>query len=197
MFNLQQPNIQLGKRLDIAAYVISAAVLLLVGLMRRPEMKIRSLSIDFSFLPPIHATLNALAAVLLIMALYFIKNKQIQNHRNAIYGALACSALFLVSYVLYHFTNDDVKYGDFDHNGTLSAEEILQTGSTRTLYLVLLLSHITLAAITLPFILLTFNRAYTGQYARHRKIARWVYPFWLYVAITGPVCYLMLKPFYP
>jgi putative membrane protein len=188
-----QPDVQLEKRMNTIAYIVSAAVLLLVGLMR--QFKI-NLGVDFSFLPPVHATLNAMSAVILVAALYFIRNKQVELHRKAIYGALLCSALFLVSYVLYHFTTPEVKFGDLNHDGTISPEELLAAGSTRTIYLLILFTHITLAAVILPFVLLTFNRAYTAQFERHKKMARWVYWVWLYVAVTGPICYLMLKPYY-
>lgn len=174
-----QPDIQLEKKMNLLAYVVSVVVLLLVGLMRRVKF---DLGIDFHFLPPLHASLNALTAVILLLALYFIKNKQIENHRKAIYAAMVCSALFLVSYVLYHFTTPETRFGG--------------TGAIRTVYFILLITHVVLAAAILPFILLTFNRAYTAQYERHKKMARWVFPLWLYVAITGPVCYLMLKPYY-
>lgn len=175
-----QPDIELEKRLNIAAYVISAVVLLLVGLMRRVKI---DLGIDFGFLPPFHASLNALTAVILLFALYFIRNKQVEKHRRAIYAAIACSALFLLSYVLYHFTTPETRYGG--------------EGPMRTVYFFFLITHVVLAGLILPFILLTFTRAYTGQFERHKKMARWVYPFWLYVAISGPVCYLMLRPYYP
>ncbi len=174
-----QPDIQLEKKMNLLAYVVSVVVLLLVGLMRRVKF---DLGIDFHFLPPLHASLNALTAVILLVALYFIKNKQIENHRKAIYAAMVCSALFLVSYVLYHFTTPETKFGG--------------EGAIRTVYFILLITHVVLAAAILPFILLTFNRAYTAQFERHKKMARWVFPLWLYVAITGPVCYLMLKPYY-
>lgn len=174
-----QPDIQLEKKMNLLAYVVSVVVLLLVGLMRRVKF---DLGIDFHFLPPFHASLNALTAVILLGALYFIKNKQIENHRKAIYAAMVCSALFLISYVLYHFTTPETRFGG--------------VGAIRTVYFILLITHVVLAALILPFILLTFNRAYTGQYERHKKMARWVFPLWLYVAITGPVCYLMLKPYY-
>ena len=151
---------------------------------------------DFSFLPPVHVTLNAISAVVLLFAFYFIKNKQVDKHRKAIYVAMGCSALFLVSYVLYHFTTPEVLFGDLDHNSKLSAEELALAGSSRTVYLAVLLTHIVLAAVILPFVLLTFNRAYTAQYDRHKRMARWIFPLWLYVAITGPLCYLMLKPYY-
>ena len=172
-------NIDLEKRLNVWAYIISVVVLLLVGLMRRVKF---DLGIDFSFLPPIHASFNAICAVLLMAALYFIKNGQVENHRKCIYGALTFSALFLVSYVLYHFTTPETKFGG--------------VGTIRTVYFILLITHVILAAVILPFILLTFTRAYTNQFERHKKMARWVFPLWLYVAISGPICYLMLKPYY-
>lgn len=175
-----QPNIELEKRLNVVAYVVSAIVLLLVGLMRR--VKIQT-DIDFSFLPPVHASLNALCAVILLFAFYFIKNKQIENHRRAIYAAMVCSALFLISYVLYHFTTPETRYGG--------------VGIMRTVYFFILITHVVLAAVILPFILLTFTRAYTNQFERHKRLARWVFPLWLYVAVSGPVCYLMLRPYYP
>ena len=180
MISTLTPDLLLEKRLNKLAYLISAVVLLLVGLMRRYKF---DLGVDFSFLPPIHASLNALTAVILVLAFYFIKNRQVTNHRRAIYAAMVCSALFLLSYVLYHFTTPEVRYGG--------------TGPMRTVYFILLITHVVLAGLILPFILLTFNRAYTAQFERHRKMARWVFPLWLYVAITGPICYLMLQPYYP
>jgi putative membrane protein len=191
---MRNDNLALEKQLNLLAYVVSAVVLLLVGLMRRVKI---DLGMDFSFLPPVHSSLNALTAVALLFALYFIKNKQVENHRRAIYLAMVCSALFLLSYVLYHFTSPEIKYGDLDHDGILSPEELAAVASTRGAYLALLLTHIVLAALALPFILFTFNRAFTGQYERHKRMARWVYPLWLYVAVTGPICYLMLRPYYP
>lgn len=188
------PDIQLEKRLNRVAYALSAVVLLLVGLMRRIRL---DLGIDFSFLPPVHSALNALAAVFLVIAYYHIRRGAIEQHRRAIYAALACSALFLLSYVLYHITTAEIRFGDADHDGMVSAAEKAAVGIWRTIYLVLLLTHIVLAGAILPFILLTFNRAFTGQYARHRRMARWVFPLWLYVAVTGPICYLLLRPYYP
>jgi len=138
--------------------------------------------IDFSFLPPFHATVNALAAVALMASFYFIKNKNIEAHKKANFLALGLSVLFLLSYVVYHLTTEATKFGG--------------EGSIRYVYFFLLITHVILAAVILPFILFTFIRAYTGQIERHRKMAKWVYPLWLYVAITGPICYLMLRPYY-
>lgn len=176
------------------AWVLSAIVLLLVGLMRAVRIPT---SIDFSFLPPVHATLNALTAVTLVAALVFIKKKQVERHRAAIYAAMGLSVLFLLSYVVYHFTSAEVRFGDVDHNGVVDAAERAAVGGLRPVYLLLLITHVTLAAVILPFILFTFNRAFTAQYARHKAMARWVFPLWLYVAVSGPLCYLMLRPFYP
>ena len=144
-------SVQLEKKMNLAAYLISAVVLILVGIMRKVKI---DLGMDFSFLPPVHATLNAISAVVLLFAFYFIKNKQVDKHRKAIYVAMGCSALFLVSYVLYHFTTPEVLFGDLDHNSKLSAEELALAGSSRTYYLAVLLTHIVLAAVILPFVLL-------------------------------------------
>jgi len=149
--------------------------------MRRPEYKIAT-SIDFSFLPPLHATFNIVVTLCLVAALYFIKQKNITAHRNAIFGAMIFSAFFLLSYVVYHFTTEETLY--------------CFQGVSRTIYFIVLVSHIILAGISLPFILLTFSRGISFTTAKHKKMARWVYPVWLYVAITGPVAYFMLRPCY-
>jgi putative membrane protein len=177
-----EQNIQLAKRLNVWAWVVTGAVLVLVGLMRQVKIPLPE-GWDFSFLPPFHATVNAITAVVLIAAFYFIKQKNVVMHRRMIYVAMTLSALFLLSYVTYHFTTESVKYGG--------------EGMIRYVYFFLLITHIVLAGLILPFILFTFIRAYTNQIEKHRKMARWVFPLWLYVAITGPICYLMLMPYYP
>lgn len=174
-------NVRLAKKLNWLAVVITVVVLALVGMMRRPEFKIHT-NIDFGFLPPFHATLNTLVAIALLFAFYFIKNKNVEAHRRSIYLAMGLSALFLLSYVVYHFTTEETRY--------------CFEGVSRKVYFFFLITHVVLAGAMLPFILLTFIRAYTGQFEKHRKMARWVFPLWFYVAVTGPVCYLMLRPCY-
>lgn len=171
-------NDKLRKRLDIAAYIVSAIVLLVVAFVRN----IVNVGIDFSFLAPVHAGFNVIVAICLVLAFLAIKKKNIKAHRNAIYGAMFFSALFLISYVIYHATTPETKY--------------CFQGISRTIYFVLLISHIVLAGISLPFILLTFNRGFTFSVNKHKKMAKWVFPIWLYVAITGPVVFLMLLPCY-
>ncbi len=176
-------NLVLAKKMNRAAWVITIAVLGLVFMMRAPfveEMK-KGLDVDFSFLPPIYSAMNALAALVLIAALYFIKKKNVEAHRKSIMVAFGLSTLFLLTYVLYHFTMPETPYQG--------------EGTIRYVYFFLLASHVILAAVSFPFILFTFIRAYTGQIAKHRKMAKWVYPIWLYVAITGPIVYLMLYQF--
>lgn len=184
------------KGLKILIWVVSAVVILLVGAMRQFKLPVPD-GWDVSFLPAVNATLNALTAVALVFSLVFIKQGKVVAHRNANGVALGLSVLFLLCYVAYHFTTREVIYGDVDHDGILSAAETAAVAGQRTLYLVILLSHIALAGILLPFILLTTLRALVGKYELHRKMAKIVWPLWLYVAITGPVVYLMLREYYP
>ena len=172
-------NLALAKKLNVVAWILTGAVLILVGLMRRVKI---DLGVDFSFLPPVHASFNVVVAIALLFALYFIKNKNIEAHRKAIYTAMFFSFLFLLSYVAYHFTTEETTF--------------CKEGTIRTVYFVFLISHIVLAGISLPFILFTFIRGFTNQVERHKKLARWVWPVWFYVAVSGPICYFMLKPCY-
>jgi putative membrane protein len=190
-----QAQLALEKRLNTLAWIVSGAVLVLVGLMRRVKIPLPE-GWDFSFLPPFHATVNALTALVLLVALVFIKQKRIDWHRKAIYVAMGLSVLFLLSYVAYHFTTPETIYGDLNRDGLLDEAELAAVGGARTGYLVLLFSHIILAAVSLPFILFTFIRAYTNQFDRHKRMARWVWPVWFYVALTGPICYYLLMPYY-
>jgi putative membrane protein len=173
------PNLELEKKLNRVAWVVTAAVLSLVVMMRRIHLET---AIDFTFLPALYSTLNALTAVVLIAGLYFIRQKQFEKHRFAMTFAMASSLLFLLGYVLYHITTPETKFGG--------------EGSIRYVYFFLLITHVVLAAVIFPFILFTFIRAFTNQFDRHRKMAKWVYWIWLYVALTGPVLYFMIKPYY-
>ena len=182
--------------LKITIWIVSAVVVLLVGAMRQYKLPVPD-GWDVGFLPAVNATLNALTAVALLFSLYFIKQGRVVAHRNANAAALGFSVLFLVCYVAYHFTTQEVKFGDVDHDGVVSAAEAAEVAGRRTIYLVILFSHIILAGTLLPFILLTTLKALVGKYTAHRKMARIVWPLWLYVAITGPVVYLMLREYYP
>jgi putative membrane protein len=192
---LGKENKALGKKLTITVWIITALVLFLVGLMREVKIELPQ-GVSFHFLPPLHAILNSAAALALLMAIISIKKKNIINHQRWIYVAMGCSLVFLLSYVTYHFTTAETLYGDLDHNGLVSEEEKRDAGVMRIVYLTILLSHILLAALSLPFILLTFVYGFTHQIEKHKKMAKKVFPVWLYVAVTGPIVYLLLQPYY-
>ena len=191
----REANMALAGKLKIAVWVVTALVLFLVGLMRQVKIGLPE-GVSLHFLPPLHAMLYSGAAAALILALLHIRRGRVIQHQRMIYVAMGCSLLFLLSYVTYHFTTPETIYGDLDGNGELSEAERTEAGPMRMGYLVVLLSHIALAALSLPFILLTFVYGYTNQFARHRALAVRVFPVWLYVAVTGPVVYLMLRPYY-
>jgi len=167
------------KLLIRASWVVSVLVFCLVVLMGKYKLDI---GMSLPLLPPLHAVLNTLVTISLIVAVMAIKNKNIILHKRAIGVAVVCSTIFLLSYVTYHGTQQEVRHGG--------------EGAGKIIYLCILASHILLAAVSLPFILITLSLGYTNHFARHKKMARWVFPLWLYVAATGPVCYLMLKPYY-
>lgn len=174
-------NIVLGKKLDKWAIGISGFVLIAVVALRfMPQLGEDAMPFDIHILPAVHAVLNSLVAFSLLGAIFFIKNKKVEMHQRMIYVSMALSALFLVSYVVYHAVTEPTKYG----------------GDLGIVYYPLLISHIILAAVILPFILFTFIRGYTRQIPAHKRLARWTFPLWLYVAVTGPICYLMLLPYY-
>ena len=189
------PREELSKKLGIAAWILTAAVLGLVGLMRQVKIPLPD-DVSLSFLPPFHAAVNGAAAVVLVIAFVAVMKGRIALHRRMILAAMVLSVLFLLSYVAYHFTSNEVRFGDANGDGTVDAAELARVGSMRTVYLLLLVSHIVLAAVSLPFILFTFIAGWTNRFAAHRRLARWVFPLWLYVAVTGPVCYWMLRPYY-
>jgi len=179
--SIDQPeNLSLAKKLYPIAWVLTIAVLGLVGFMRRADKF--DIGIELDILPPVHALLNSCVAVLLVFALIAIKQRNVKAHREAISAAMMFSATFLLCYVAYHFTTEETKYGG--------------EGVMRTVYFVLLISHIILAAVSFPLILFTWIFGFTGQLARHRKFAKITWPMWFYVAATGPICYLMLRPYY-
>lgn len=135
-----------------------------------------------SVLPHLNAALNATSFLLLVAALYQIRRGNVQMHRRLMLSALVVSGLFLVSYVVYH-----AQYGSVRFAGQ---------GLVRPVYFVILVTHVILAAAIVPLIIVTLRRALAGDFARHRRLARWTYPLWLYVSVTGVVVYLMLYHLY-
>lgn len=134
------------------------------------------------FLPPVYAGINALTSLVLIGSLWAVKNKKVKLHELLMKVALGLSALFLVLYVLYHMTSASTPYGG--------------EGIMRPVYYFILISHILLSLAVVPFVLITFLRGITGDFEKHKKIARFAFPLWLYVAVTGVLVYLMISPYY-
>lgn len=193
----REPQEGLSKKLKIVTWILTGVVLVLVGLMRRPELRIPlPEGVVLDFLPPVHALINGSVAVLLVLSLSAIRAGKVALHRKLMLGAMGLSVLFLLGYVAYHFTNVETLFGDLNRDGELDLDELRTIGALRPVYIVLLISHIVAAGVSLPLILLTFTAAWTNRFQTHRKLARWVFPIWLYVAITGPICYLMLRPYY-
>lgn len=195
LFYQREGNLELAAKLKKWAWVVSGLVFGLVLLMRRVKLPVPE-GFDVSFLPPVHAGINGLAAIVLIGALVAVKCGRVRLHQKLMTAALGLSVLFLLSYVTYHFTTPETVFGETDGIPGLSDAEKAAVGGKRTFYLALLLPHILLAAVSLPFILITLIYAATNQYAKHRSIARKVYPIWLFVAVSGPICYWMLRPYY-
>lgn len=179
----------------LLATVVTVIVLLLVGVMMRVELPTPSWW-DVSFLPLTHAILNSLAAVFIILGGIFIKAGKKDLHRRMMMSAFTVSAVFLVCYVTYHLTSGHTLFGDLDHNGVVSEEEAALVSTSKPRYLVILLSHIALAALSFPLILFSIIAAFHGQFSLHKKLVRFAYPMWLYVAITGPIVYLLVRPYY-
>ncbi|NQV77516.1 MAG: DUF420 domain-containing protein [Lutibacter sp.] len=134
------------------------------------------------FLPPIYATMNGLTALILVVAVWAIKNKKVKLHEKLMKTAIMFSVLFLVLYVAYHMTSESTKFKE--------------EGAIKVIYLLILFSHIALSIAVIPFVLITYVRAITNNIELHKKIAKITFPLWLYVAISGVVVYLMISPYY-
>lgn len=168
-----------NKWIVILSIVIPLAVAALFGVnLRKLGFEVEPLR----FLPPIYATVNGLTAFVLIIAVWAIKSKNRVLHERLMKFAILLSVLFLLMYIAYHMTSDSTKFGG--------------EGTIRYVYYFILITHIVLSIVVIPFVLITYVRAITNNFERHKKIARITFPLWLYVAITGVVVYLMISPYY-
>jgi len=163
----------------VLSIVIPLAVAILFGVnLRKMGFDVQPLT----FLPPIYASINGVTAILLVAAVSAVKRGNAKLHERLIKVCMACSVAFLVMYVAYHMTSDSTPYGG--------------EGWIRPVYFFILITHIVLSIVIIPFVLFTFVRGIAGAYERHKKLARITYPMWLYVAVTGVVVYLMISPYY-
>jgi putative membrane protein len=175
--------------------IFSVVVFSVVVLLGKFQLEV-DLGFDVHIFAAANAFINATIAILLVAALWAVKNKQYALHKKMMLAALVLSVLFLVSYIAHHLLAGEAKFGDSNHDGLVDEQELLAVGNTRLIYFIILITHIFLAAIILPFILFTAYRALTAEYSLHKKLAKITWPLWLYVAVTGPVVYWMIHPYY-
>lgn len=163
--------------IGIFSFVVFAAVVVLGKVKLNVEV-----GFDVHIFAAINATLNAIIAVLLIAALWAVKSGKYLLHKKLMISALILSVLFLISYIAHHLLSGDTKFGG--------------VGWIKIIYLIILITHIILAAIILPFILYTAYRALTAEFDKHKKLAKYTWPLWFYVAVSGPIVYFLIKPYY-
>ena len=167
-------NNKYGIWIKIISVAIPVVVAILFGVRVDYELPI--------FLPPIYSSLNALTAVLLVLALIAIKSKKIKLHQRLMQTCIALSLVFLVMYIAYHMTTDPTTFGG--------------EGYVKSLYFFILISHIILSIALIPLVLISYVRAFQEEFPAHRKISKITFPIWLYVAVTGVIVYLMISPYY-
>ena len=182
-------------RAKVFIWTISVIVFIAVAFLAKVKLNI-SLGFNPHVFASINAVINSIVTLLLIAALLAVKSKKYILHKKIMLTAITLSVIFLLSYICHHLFSGDTKYGDLNHDGILSADEKTLAGSMRYVYYFILITHIPLAGIILPFILFTAYRALSGNYEKHKKLAKITWPIWLYVAITGVIVYLMISPYY-
>jgi putative membrane protein len=173
----------LEKKFSKFIIAVSIIIPVVVAILFGIKLKDFGINVEpLSFLPPIYATTNGITAVVLVLAVFAIKNGKQKLHEQLMTFAIALSVAFLVMYVAYHMTSDSTKFGG--------------EGAIRYVYFFILITHILLSIAIIPLVLITYVRALAERFDRHRKIAKITFPLWLYVAVTGVVVYLMISPYY-
>lgn len=171
------------KKYNVWITILSIAIPVVVAILFKVKLSDFGFDVQpFSFLPPIYATINGITALLLIFAVKAIKNGNRDLHEKLMKIAIGCSVAFLAMYVAYHMSADSTTFGG--------------EGWIRPVYFFLLISHIVLSIIIIPLVLITYVKALSQRFDKHKKIAKITFPIWLYVAITGVIIYLMISPYY-
>ncbi|HEX7905850.1 MAG TPA: DUF420 domain-containing protein [Chitinophagaceae bacterium] len=169
------------KKARTLIFLFSAIIFIAITALSRITLKV-DLGFDVHLFAKANAIINSCVAVLLIAALIAVRSKNYLLHKRIMITAMVLSILFLASYICHHLFAGETKFGE--------------EGTIKTIYYIILLTHIPLAGLILPFILFTAYRGMTGQWEKHKKLARITWPVWLYVAVTGVVVYLMISPYY-
>ncbi len=171
-----------NKKYNRIINIIAVAIPVVVAILLNPRIPKVDLGAWTKILPHVNGFINSMTAVLLLAGFYFIKQKNVIAHRLIMTSAFSLGAIFLVSYVLYHLSNESTPFGG--------------EGAIRPIYYFLLISHITLSIVVVWFVLKAVYFAISGQIELHKKVVKWAFPIWLYVSITGVVVYLMIAPYY-
>ena len=183
------------KKARILIYTFSIVVFAAIMMLSRYKLNI-DLGFDVHLFALANAIINSTVAILLLAALLAVRNGKYKLHRGIMITAMVLSVLFLVSYICHHLFAGETRFGDLNHDGIISETEKATAGSARIIYYILLGTHIPLAGIILPFILFSAYRGLTGDYLRHKKLARITWPIWFYVAVSGVLVYWMISPYY-
>lgn len=166
-----------NRLINVLAIAIPLVVAVLLGVRQKVDLGAWTKA-----LPHVNAVINTLTSVLLVVGFLFIRSKNVVAHRRAMTSAFALGSLFLVSYVLYHLSNESTSFGG--------------EGAIRPVYYFLLISHIVLSIVVVWFVLRAVYFAYSNQIAEHKKVVKWAFPIWLYVSVTGVIVYLLISPYY-
>jgi len=183
------------KKARAVIFIFSAVIFLAITFLGRFKLDVE-LGFDKHIFAKANAAINTIVTVLLLGGLYCARSGRFTTHKYIMLAAMALSVLFLLSYVCHHLFTGESKYGDVNGDFVLTEAERAATGSIRYVYYTLLGTHIILAGIALPLILFTAYRALINENTAHRKLAKITWPMWFYVAVTGPVIYLMISPYY-
>jgi putative membrane protein len=183
------------KKARILIFGFSIVIFAAVMALSRVHLKV-DLGFDVHIFATINAGINSAVAILLIIALVAVKRKSYILHRNLMMTAMILSILFLISYICHHLLAGDTRFGDVNLDGNVTDIEKEAVGSSRIIYYILLGTHIPMAGLILPFILFSAYRALTGEFDKHKKLARVTWPIWFYVAVSGVVVYWMISPYY-
>ncbi len=178
-------SVDIEKEKKYNKWIVALSIIIPVVVAAFFGVNLRTLGFNvetLTFLPPIYATVNGLTALVLIFAVVAIKNKNRKLHERLMKFAITLSVAFLIMYIAYHMTSNSTKFGG--------------EGFVKYVYYFILLTHIVLSIVIIPFVLITYVRAITNNIERHKKIAKITFPLWLYVAVTGVVVYLMISPYY-
>ena len=192
---LKPSMVKNDKIAKILIWTISIVVFVVVAILSKFKLNFNP-GFNVHLFATFNAINNFLVTLLLLSGLTAINFKKYVLHKNIMLCAIILSVFFLVSYICHHLLAGETKFGDLNHDGILSTDELSAVGSLRTIYYILLITHIPLAAIVLPFILYTAYYSLTGEYQKHKKLARITWPLWFYVAVTGVIVYVMISPYY-